>query len=89
MRVDPLCRSADLQPALERYVFKLFHRQAEVTLIIRRGFVVDEFIRLARQSEHTPEEQARLTVLKQEMADRLLAKPAIEVYDVDEQKTDR
>ena len=49
---------------------------------IREGFVTDEFVALARQAERTAEEEARLTYLKQEMADRLLAAPAEAVYDV-------
>lgn len=81
--VDPALERSERGRTLERYVFNLKHRDTSVTLIIREGFVVDEFIKLARQTEHTPQEKARLTVLKQEMADRLLARPAVEVYDLD------
>lgn len=82
--VDPTLERADRGRTLERYVFILSHRGVAVTLTVREGFVVDEFIGLARKTSHTPQEQERLTVLKQEMADRLLARPAIEVYDVEE-----
>jgi len=67
---------------LERYVFRLDYRGRTVTLRIRDGFVVDEFIELARAPHRTEAQERRLTVLKQEMADRLLAGPATEVYDV-------
>lgn len=67
---------------LERYVFALTHRDRTVVLTIRDdGFVVEEFIDLARKEGRGPEEEARLTVLKAEMAQRLLARPAEEVYD--------
>ncbi len=38
---------------------------------------------LARTAERTQVQERRLSVLKQEMADRLMAHPAPEVYDVD------
>lgn len=66
--------------ALERFVFQLTHRVRTVTLSLREGFVTDEFIHLAR-SERSPEQEARLTNLKQEMADRVMASPAGDVYD--------
>lgn len=68
---------------LERYVFRLGHRDRSVTVQLREGFVVEEFIALSRAGTRTATEERRLTVLKQEMADRLLASPATEVYDVD------
>jgi hypothetical protein len=43
--------------------------------------VVDEFIALGAKQARTPAEEARLTVSKTEMAERLLAQPAVEVYD--------
>ncbi|MBD8505151.1 hypothetical protein HT102_01425 [Hoyosella sp. G463] len=68
---------------LERYVFTVAYRERETTVILRdAGFVVPEFIDLARKQGRTEAEESRLTVLKQEMADRLLARPATEVYDV-------
>ncbi len=36
---------------------------------------------LARRGPSTPEEEARLDRMKQDMADRLMALPASEVYD--------
>jgi hypothetical protein len=35
--------------------------------------VTDEFIELARTEDRSPEEETRLAVLKQEMADRVMA----------------
>lgn len=67
---------------LERFVFELTYRDRTVTLLLREGFVKDEFIELARREKRTPAEEARLDVLKLELADRVMASPADEVYDV-------
>ncbi len=80
--VDPALGRPERGPTLERYVFEFSHRDRTVTVVIREGFVTDEFVALSRQPERTTAEEAHLTVLKQEMADRLLAVPPGEVYDV-------
>ena len=54
-----------------------------MTLIIRDGIVREEFIDLARTEGRTAEQDARLEVLKQDMADRLLSRSAVDVYDVE------
>jgi hypothetical protein len=64
-----------------RYFFRLILGERAVELVIRPGFVVPEFIALARKRDRSTDEEARLVVLKQEMADRLMAAPAAEVYD--------
>lgn len=68
--------------ALESYVFTVSLGAGSVTLVVREGYVTEEFVRLARQPDRTPEEERHLAVLKQEMADCLLARPGTEVYDV-------
>lgn len=81
--VDPGMERTDRGRVLERYVFRLEYRGAAVTVLLRDdGYVVPEFIDLARQEHRTDREESRLTVLKAEMASRLLARPAEEVYDV-------
>ena len=67
---------------LERFVFRLGYRDREVTLLVREGFVTDEFIALARTPDPSPEESERLALLKREMAKRVMASPADAVYDV-------
>ncbi len=67
---------------LERYVFHLGYREETITLVLRDGYVTDEFIALSRQETRSSEEEWHLATLKQEMADRLLAHPAAEVYDL-------
>ena len=66
---------------LERYVFRLANRERSVTLILRPNFVRDEYISLSGQAIRSPEEEDRLAVLKLEMACRLMAAPAVDVYD--------
>jgi hypothetical protein len=66
-----------------RYVFRFGYRDRTVTLRIRDGFVTDEFIALSRAPGRTAAQEAHLAVLKQEMADRLLAAAPEDVYDVD------
>lgn len=67
--------------ALERFVFELRYRGRSVTLQVREGFVTDEFIDLARKEGRSAEEERRLTALKREMADRVMAAPATDVYE--------
>ena len=68
----------------ERFVFRLSYGDREVTLLLREGYVTEEFIDLAHTHNRSAEEEARLTVLKQEMADRVMAARAEDVYDVEE-----
>jgi hypothetical protein len=79
---DALARS-ELGTTRERFVFRLSYRGRSVTVLLREGYVTEEFIALARQQGRTAEQEDHLTVLKQELAGRLLAKPAAAVYDVE------
>lgn len=67
---------------LERFVFELGHRERTATLQVREGFVTDEFIDLARTEDRSDDQEARLTILKREMADRVMSAQAADVYDV-------
>jgi hypothetical protein len=79
--VDPALARPERGRAMERFVFRLAYRGRTVTLAVRAGFVTDEFIDLARQPERDAEQAARLELLKSEMADRVMAAPADQVYD--------
>jgi len=81
--VDDSLQRPERGPTREHFVFQLSYRGGTVTLALRAGYVPEEFIALVRTEQRTAAEEDRLTVLKQEMADRLLASPAAEVYDVD------
>lgn len=80
-RVDPALARPEHGRARERFVFRLAYRNLQVTLALREGFVTDEFVDLAGREHRTADEERHLDVLKREMADRVMARPADEVYD--------
>ena len=80
--VDDALVRPDCGPTRERFVFQLRYRGRSVLAVLREGYVSEEFIALARKQERNATEESRLTALKQQMADRLLATPAADVYDV-------
>jgi hypothetical protein len=80
--VDPRLARPERGRTLERYVFKVSNRGRSVTLIIRPGYVRDEYISLSGQADRSPEQEDRLAVLKLEMAARIMSAPAVDVYDV-------
>ena len=80
--VDAALERPERGETLARYVFDLSYRSTTIRLQIRDGHVRDEFIALGRKPDRTAEEDVRLTYLKQEMTDRLLALPATEIYDI-------
>jgi hypothetical protein len=79
--VDPALGRPERGTTLERFVFRLGYRDRAVTLAVRDGFVPDDLIALARRPARTPAEEQRLTALKEEMAQRVMAVPAADVYD--------
>jgi hypothetical protein len=81
-RVDPALARPERGRALEQFVFRLSYGERLVTLELRPGLVSDEFIDLVRTDERSEDQERRLHLLKLEMADRLTALPATEVYDV-------
>ena len=80
--VDPRLERAERGRALARFVFRLGYRDNTVTLIVREGYVTDEFIDLARTPDRTPAQESHLDHLKQQMAGLVMSKPAVDVYDV-------
>jgi hypothetical protein len=81
-RIDPSLAQPERGRTLERFVFRLAYRDRSVTLALREGFVTDDFIELARADARSAEQEQRLDLLKQQMADRVMSRPANEVYDV-------
>jgi len=82
-RVDPALARPERGRALEAFVFRLAYRDRGATLAVREGFVTDEFIDLARTQDRDADQERRLDALKREMADRVLAHRAGEVYDAE------
>jgi hypothetical protein len=80
-RVDAALARPERGRALERFVFRLGYRDRRVALALREGFVSDEFVDLARSDQRSAVQERRLDALKREMADRVMARSAHEVYD--------
>jgi hypothetical protein len=80
--VDPALAEPERGPVLARYVWEFTHRGRTVRLHLRDdGLVTEEFIALGARTDRSPAEDARLEVLKTEMAERLLARPVEGVYE--------
>ena len=82
-RVDDSLSRPERGRALERFVFRLAYRESSVTVLLRDGFMTGEFIDLARAEGRTDDQERHLDALKSEMAERVMARPADEVYDVE------
>jgi len=82
--LEPALARPERGRARERFVFRLAYRDRTTTLGLRDGFVTEAFIDLARIERRTPEQERRLDVLKRELAERVMARPAHEVYDIDD-----
>ena len=80
--VDAALERPERGETLARYVFHLSYRGTTLRLWIREGLVRDAFIALGRQENRTADEEQQLMQMKQEMTARLLAVPAVRVYDV-------
>ena len=80
-RVDSALALPERGRTREAFVFRFGYRGRGTTLAVREGFVTDEFIDLARTEDRDADQERRLEVLKREMAERVLAHPAAEVYD--------
>ncbi|HWI09213.1 MAG TPA: hypothetical protein VNT54_17060 [Solirubrobacteraceae bacterium] len=82
--VDPALARPERGRVLERFVFEVGYRERSVTLLLREGFVTEEFIDLARKEARSAEEEAHLDVLKAELAERVMRAAADDVYDLDD-----
>lgn len=83
-RINPALARPDRGRARERFVFRLSYRKRHATLVLCEGFVTDEFIDLARTEDRDADQERRLGALKWEMADRVMKRPAGEVYEFSE-----
>jgi hypothetical protein len=81
--LDPALARPQRGRALERFVFRLTYRERAVALVLRDGFVTDEFIDLARTQQRTADQEHHLDTLKRDMADRVMSRPARAVYDAE------
>jgi hypothetical protein len=81
--VDPSLSRPERGMALERFVFLLAYRDQTVTLILCPGFVTEEFLALSRRDDRDPDDERLLARWKLDMAKRVMAAPAADVYAVD------
>lgn len=81
-RLDPDLARPERGRVLERFVFEIAYRGRAVTLLLRDGFVTEEFIDLARKEARSDEEEAHLDMLKSELADRVMGAAPSDVYDL-------
>jgi hypothetical protein len=73
---------SDLGGLREDFVFEIGVGGPTVTVLLRDGFVDDEFIDLARTEGRTGAQERRLDVLKALLAQRVMATAAAEVYEL-------
>jgi hypothetical protein len=81
--VDRALVRADLGRLREDFVFMVEFGGRVSTLLLRDGFVTDEFVDLARTENRTDAEEQRLDELKEELAQRVMNTPADELFDAD------
>jgi hypothetical protein len=80
--VDRALLRTDRGRLLEDFVFEVGLDGTTVTLLLRDGFVTDEFIDLARTEPRDAAQEARLDALKAALAHRVMATPAADVYEL-------
>jgi hypothetical protein len=80
--VDRTLLRADRGRLLEDFVFEVGLGGSPVTLLLRDGFVTEEFIDLARTEARTEAQERRLDELKAQLAQRVMATPAADVYEL-------
>jgi hypothetical protein len=80
--VDRTLLRSDRGILLEDFVFEVTIGTRSVTLVLREGFVTEEFIRLARADDRTPAEERRFVELKAATAARIIGMPAEQVFEV-------
>jgi hypothetical protein len=82
--VDPALARPDRGRLVQSFVFQVTIAGRPATLLLRKGFVTGEFIDLADNPDRSQAEDAHLDQLKAQLAERVLAAPAEDVYDVAE-----
>jgi hypothetical protein len=80
--VDLALARPDRGRLLQSFVFRIAIGDRAATLLLRQGFVTGEFIDLADKPDRTHAEETRLDGLKTQLAQRVLAAPAEDVYEI-------
>lgn len=80
--VDRSLVRADRGRLLGDFVFQVGLDGQMVTLLLRDGFVTDEFIDLARAENRTSAQEQRLDTLKAQLAQHIMASAPGDVFDL-------
>jgi hypothetical protein len=80
--VDRSLVRSDLGRLREDFVFVVEVGGHTATLLLRDGFVSDEFVDLVRAENRSDEQEQRLDELKAQLAQRVMAASASQVYDI-------
>jgi hypothetical protein len=80
--VDRSLLRADRGRLLEDFVFEVAIGDRAATLVLRDGFVTDEFVDLARTQNRTTDQERRLDELKAGLARLLISADAADVFDL-------
>ncbi|HVF13031.1 MAG TPA: hypothetical protein VM942_00460 [Acidimicrobiales bacterium] len=81
--VDAALERPERGTTLEQFVFRPRYGDRSVTLLVREGQVTDEFVAMARKPDRTADDERHFTALKQGMADRVMAGPPADVFEVE------
>ena len=68
---------------LEDFVFRVDIADVTAILLLRDGFVTDEFIDLARMENRTEDQESHLDELKAQLAQRVMSTAAADLFDVE------
>jgi hypothetical protein len=80
--VDRSLVRADRGRLVEDFVFEVAIGDRTATLVLRDGFVTDEFIDLARTENRTAEQERRLAELKAGLAGLVMSADAADLFDL-------
>jgi hypothetical protein len=80
--VDRALVRADRGRLLEDFVFAVGIADRTAILLLRDGFVTDEFIDLARTEDRAEAQERRLDDLKAQLAQKVMTAPAADLFDV-------
>jgi hypothetical protein len=80
--VDRSLLRADRGRLTEDFVFEVTLGDRSATLLLRDGFVTDEFIDLARTDNRNAAQEHRLDRLKAELAQQVMATRAADLFDI-------
>jgi hypothetical protein len=81
--IEPTLARPDRGRLLQRFVFQVSIKSRAATLLMRPGFITAEFFELAGKAERDHAEEAHLDELKGQLAHRILAASAEDVYQLD------